>query len=73
MRKKKIILAVILCVVALATAGCVGEEKTSNQTDAQQEGVQQEDIQKQAEEFFAKGDYEKARELYKDTGNQEMV
>lgn len=73
MRKKKIILAVILCVAALAIAGCVGEEKTSNQTDAQREGVQQEDIQKQAEEFFANGDYEKARELYKDAGNQEMV
>ena len=51
MRKKKIILAVILCVAALAIAGCVGEEKTSNQTDAQREGVQQEDIQKQAEEI----------------------
>ena len=65
MRKKKIILVVILCVAALAMAGCVGEEKTSNQTDAQQEGVQQEDIQKQAEEFFAKGDYTKLQEIRK--------
>lgn len=73
MRKKKIILVVILCVAALAMAGCVGGEKTSNQTDAQREGVQQEDIQKQAEELFDKGDYEKARGLYKAAGNQEMV
>ena len=73
MRKKKIILAVILCVAALAIAGCVGEEKMSNQTDAQREGVQQEDIQIQVEELFDKRDYEKARELYKAAGNQEMV
>lgn len=73
MKKKKIILAVILCVAALAIAGCGGEEKPSNQTDAQRGGVQQEDIQKQAEELFDKGDYEKARELYKAAGNQEMV
>lgn len=73
MRKKKVILTVILCASALAVAGCGGMETSSNQTDMQQEDVQQEDVQKQAEEFFANGDYEKARELYKDAGNQEMV
>lgn len=63
MRKKKIILAVILCISALAMSGCGGKETSSNQTN----------VQKQAEEFFANGDYEKARELYKDAGNEEMV
>lgn len=73
MRKKKVILATILCVSALAMAGCGGKETSSNQTDAQQENVQQKDVQKQAEELFDNGDYEKARKLYKAAGNQEMV
>lgn len=73
MRKKKVILATILCVSALAMAGCGEKETSSNQTDAQQESVQQEDVQKQAEELFDNGDYEKARELYKAAGSQEMV
>lgn len=68
MRKKKIILAVILCLSALVMVGCGGKETSSNQTNAQQE-----DAQEQAEEFFANGDYEKARELFKSAGNQEMV
>lgn len=45
-----------------------GKETLSNQTN-----VQQEDVQKQPEEFFINGDYEKSRELYKDVGNQKKV
>lgn len=68
MRNKKIILVVVLCLSVFAMAGCGGKETSSSQADEQQS-----DVQGQAEELFANGDYEKARELFRDAGNQEMV
>ena len=68
MKKNRIILAVVLCLSVFAMAGCGGKETSSSQADEQQS-----DVQGQAEELFANGDYEKARELFRDAGNQEMV